>query len=202
VVHLPLLALPFLLVAATSASATTFSFHCIAGDGGGACAIPVEELSLEVSDLGGGEVAFTFHNDDGDPSSIVAIYFDDDADVLASLVSVDDGSGVDFDEGGSPGNLPSGNVESFSANWVFTADNPQKTNGVNPGEDVTITFEASFADVIEALEDGDLQVGLHAPAFGNHGNKSFVNDEQAEVPEPGVLALLALGVVGAFARRR
>lgn len=199
--RLPTLALAFALglSGASAASATTFSFHCISGDGGGACAIPIEELSLEVTDLGGGEISFTFHNDNGDPSSIVSIYFDDDLDLLA-CPEIDDGNGVDYAKGGSPGNLPSGNVEDFHADRVFSAANPQKANGVGPGESVTIRFTASFPDVVEALESGELRVGLHAPGFGNHGNKSFVNDVQG-VPEPGLLALLALGA-GALALRR
>ncbi len=197
--RLPTLALAFALSGsgATAASATTFSFHCISGGGAGASAIPVEELSLEVTDLGGGETSFRFRNDD--LASIVSIYFDDDLDLLSDP-EIDDGNGAEYAEGGSPGNLPSGNVEDFHADQVFSAANPQKKNGVGPGESVTIRFTASFADVLEALENGELRVGLHAPGFRNHGNKSFVNDVHG-LPEPGLLALLALGA-GALARRR
>ena len=192
---------------ASTASATTvsFSFNCIAGDGGGECAIPLDQLSLDVTDLGGGEVSFTITNNDGEPSFVAGVYFEDEADVLDDLASVQDGSGVDFQEGGAPPDLPSGTVEGFDADWAVTARPPAHSNGAQPGESVTIVFElesgVSFDDLIDAMESGDLRVGVHAPAFDNRGNKSFLASAEAVVPEPGALALLLAGL-GAFALRR
>ena len=205
--RLSILAVLFMLLGASAASATTvsFSFNCIAGDGGGECAIPLDQLSLEVTDLGGGEVSFTITNNDGEPSFVAGVYFEDEADVLDDLASVLDGSGVDFQEGGAPPNLPSGNVEDFDADWAVTARSPAHSNGAQSGESVTIVFElesgVSFDDLIEAMESGELRVGVHAPAFDNRGNKSFLAGTEAVVPEPGALALLLAGL-GAFALRR
>jgi hypothetical protein len=206
-VRLSILAVLFALLTASAASATTvsFSFNCIAGDGGGECAIPLDQLSLEVTDLGGGEVSFTITNNDGEPSFVAGVYFEDEADVLDELASVLDGSGVDFQEGGSPPDLPSGTVEGFDADWAVTARPPSHSNGARPGESVTIVFElesgVSFDDLIDAMESGELRVGVHAPAFDNRGNKSFLASAEAVVPEPSALAMLLAGL-GAFALRR
>jgi hypothetical protein len=206
-VRLSLFAVLFTLLCASAASATTvsFSFSCIAGDGGGECAIPIDQLSLDVTDLGGGEVSFTITNNDGEPSFVAGVYFEDEADVLDDLASVVDGSGVDFEEGGAPPDLPSGTVEGFDADWAVTAQSPAHNNGAQPGESVTIVFElesgVSFDDLIEAMTSGDLRVGVHAPAFDDRGNKSFLANTEAVVPEPGALALLLAGL-GAFALRR
>jgi hypothetical protein len=50
-----------------------------------------------------------------------------------------------------------------------------------------------------------MRVGLHAPPFGDHGNKSFVtggNEPSIPAPEPGTLALLACALAGGIAARR
>lgn len=198
------------LFAAGPAAATSFSFHCISGDGGGECAIPGDQLWVEVEDLGLGEVSFTFHNEsDVRTPPIGALYFEDEAGLLASFVSVIDGDGVDFEAGGSPGDLPSGTVEGFETDWIFAAENPKPRNGVGPGEEVTIVFTladgTSFADLIAAMEAGSVRVGLHAPPFGDHGNKSFVtggDGPSIPTPEPGTLALLACALAGGLAARK
>jgi len=206
-VRLALLALPLLLAAATSASATTFSFDCITGSGSSTdCGIGEDQLSVEVSaGPGAGQVSFTLRNDGSEAITAAELYFDDDANVLASLVSVTDGSGVDFEDGEEPPDLPGGNSESFDADFLATAENPAPHNGVNPGEEVTVTFSLlsgnSLADVLDALESGELRLGVHAIAFEDGKSKSFINDPDG-VPEPGTLALLALGVGGLWAFHR
>jgi len=208
VTRIPWLALCVGLLAASSASATTFSFHCLSGDGGGECAIPAEELWVDVDDLGGGEISFTLHTESSVRSSIAELYFDDAAGLLASLVAVIDGPGVDFEIGASPGNLPSGTVEGFDADWAFGAEHPKPRHGVGPGEELTVVFSlvegTSFSDLIAAMEAGAVRVGLHAPPFGNHGNKSFVTGARVPVPtpEPGTLALLAVALAAAVVRSR
>jgi hypothetical protein len=200
------------LFVAGPAAATTFSFHCISGDGGGACAIPIGELWVDVSDdgLADGQVAFTFHNESlVHHPPIGALYFEDTAGLLAGYVSVIDGDGVDFEPGGSPRDLPSGTVEGFTADWIFSAENPKPRHGVGPGEEVTIVFAladgVSYADLIAAMQAGGVRVGLHAPPFGDHGNKSFVtggDDPSIPTPEPGAWALLACALATGLAARR
>lgn len=190
----PLILACAVLMSAGSASAMTFSFDCITGGSSTNCDIGEAQLSLEVSldPMDASRVRFILRNDGGDDVTAAELYFDDDGGVLASLLSVADGSGVDFEEGGAPPNLPDGNDEAFEVDFLVSAANPAPQNGVNPGEHVTVTFSASLAAVRAALEAGELRVGVHAISFQSGQSKSFLNDP-AGVPEPTALALLALG---------
>jgi len=189
---------------AAPAQANPISFACITGNLPGDCAIGESQLSVEVSDQGGGVVRFHFRNVGGDASVISEVYFDDGS--LLALSTVIDGPGVDFEPDANPPDLPGGDliVPPFQVTQGFLAESvpAPSMNGVGPGEWVMIEFTLqggqTFADVLAELGTGELRVGIHVIAFDSGGGESFVN-----VPEPAAVALLvvALGSV-AFARRR
>ena len=195
-----------LLALATASPAFAIGFGCISNNNAGDCAAGAAQLSFDVTDAGGGLVLFTFNNAGPAASSIAQVYFDDG--VLQTLDSIVNPAGVAFSAGANPANLPAGNNASppFVATFSAGADNPAPTNGVNPGESVGIRFSlqpgASFADVLDALDNGSLRVGIHVQAFASGGSESFVN---VPVPEPGALALLgvaaALTGLGSWRRR-
>jgi len=173
---------------------------------------------LTVSDAGNGQVSFLFQNIGATASSITDIYFDDGT--LLGIAQIINGAGVDFGLGASPGNLPGGNNldPDFNTTVDFSADSnpPAASNGVNPGEEVTIIFDLlagkTYADTIAAIQGGedgigdDLRIGIHVQAFADGESEGFVNEDGGggggnAVPAPAGLILLASAVpVLAFRR--
>ncbi len=208
--------------AASSASAATYSFFNITNNSATNAATGEAQLSMDVTDVGGGFVLFTFSNVGPLASSITDVYFDDSVGgagvpgVLAGNGTVFNGSGVSFSFGASPGNLPGGNepAYSFSVSPVGASadsDSPTAPRGVNPGESLGLSMAllggVSFADVIAALDAGGvntgLRIGLHVQAFSNGGSESFIS-RPSPVPLPAAawLLLSAIGGMAMLGRRR
>jgi hypothetical protein len=184
-----------LVLAAGSAGALTLGFDCVSGNVAGDCTIGEAQLAVEINaGPGVDQVSFRFTNSGLAASSITDVYFDDGT--LLDIASIVSGAGVAFAEGASPGNLPAGNTASppFVATFSADSNNPVSSNGVNPGEELTIVFDLqgglTLADVEAAIADGSLRVGIHVQSFATGGSEAFVN-----VPEPGVALLLA-GLLG------
>jgi opacity protein-like surface antigen len=197
------LAVPFLSLA-PSADAVPISFTCIVDGGVGDCDIAEAQLDVELTDDGGGQATLTVTNAGPDQVVFTRVAFDDIAGVLSSI-SVTDTAGVDFDVDATPDNFPEGNelTPDFEPDLDAVAANPAPSNGLGVGEslDVTLTLTGSFADVLDALTDGSLRIGVRAQSFASGGSESLVN---VPIPEPGTLLLLGAGLSGlvAVGRRR
>ena len=200
-VLLVLLAVPWL--SSSPARGLTLGFGCVTDNLASDCAVGEAQLTVDVSDPGGGQVLFTFHNSGPGAASITDVYFDDGS-LLAIASIVDAPPQVVFSPFASPGNLPGGSDASppFVSTFSADSDPPVSGSGVNPGESLGILFDLqggqAFADVLDDLADGTLRIGIHVQSFATGGSESFVN-----VPEPNVLGLGGLGLLGLwrFSRR-
>lgn len=189
------------LGASAPAAAVTLGFGCITGNLASDCTIGEAQLTVDVTDQGGGVVRFLFNNSGPSASVISEVYFDDGS--LLAIASIVDGPGVDFEQDASPPNLPGGQtvVPPFQVTAGFLAESQPAppANGAGPGEWVAIDFTLqggqTFADVLDELDSGALRIGIHVIAFSSGGSESFIN-----VPEPAAALLIALGLGAATLR--
>lgn len=197
-----------LLLGANPAAAAVLGFGCISDNLAGDCAIGEAQLTVNVTDPGGGSVLFTFANSGPADSSITDVYFDDGS-LLALAIVINDllAPGiVDFSQDASPSNLPAANniTPAFVTTSGFNADSnpPTQPNGVNPGESLGIQFTLqggqTYADLLTELADGTLRIGIHVQGYATGGSESLVNNP---VPEPGTFGLFGVGL-GALALAR
>ena len=190
----------------SSADAATLNFFNITNNNAADAAAGEAQLSVTVSDNGGGQVLFTFNNAGPAASSITEVYFDDNASLLAASATIINGSGVTYAEGASPGNLPGGDPLGFDATYDADSNAPPPTNGVNPGETLGLVFAllggSDFDDVLNALAGGQLLIGIHVQAFASGGSESFINVAPIPVPAAFLLYGSGLALVGFVAWKK
>lgn len=195
-----LLLVPALL--ATPAWAATFPFICITNNDPIDCAIGEAQLSVTVFAPDPGLVGFRFENEGPDDAAIARVYFDDSTNLLTGITAINNGPGVSFSEPATPGNLPGGNEIGFFADYSAGATPPPAHNGVDPGEWLEIIFglvpNVTVDDVIAAVSDWDLRIGVHVIDFASGGSESFI---AVPVPAAALLGLFGFGFAGMKLRR-
>jgi hypothetical protein len=161
---------------------------------------------------------FELVNESTDPnhtSSVKSLYFS--ATELSGVNPYNEGTapGVEFSIGSNGG----GNQGfDFTINHALDAlaDPPPASSGVNPNESLLVGYSilngADPEELLNALKEGDWNIGLHIISTAPDGEKSekyvatFLpggpQDPFAPVPEPATLALLGMGALFVAGRMR
>jgi hypothetical protein len=189
------------LLGSSPARGLTLGFGCITSRLASDCAVGEAQLTVDVSEPLAGVIRFQLANAGPARSSITDVYFQNGPLRTLSVI-LDTAGSVEFSQFASPPELPGGHALSppFVTSRGFSADSdgPVQAMGVNPGESLGILFPLQagkgFADVLSALGDQSLRIGIHVQGFASGGSESFVNlaPRLGTVPEPGGLGGLAL----------
>jgi phosphoheptose isomerase len=194
------------LLSTAPASALTFGFQNIFpaslaeqnGDGFAG------DFFVDVSSNGSNTVLFKFLNQAQPITAtrfIGDVYFDqsNSSPVLSNIThNVNNLGTVNFSS--HNGSFPQGNQISFNEDFKskFT-DNA--SNGVQTGEVLGISFDGNYNNVISAIQDGSLRIGIHAQAIDGDDSDSYYN-KTTSVPTPALLpGLIAIGA-GVLRKRK
>jgi len=175
------------------------------------------QIQMTVSQQAGGEVDFSFRNSGSVNSVITTVYFNYGS-LFSGHLSQDGANwiasspGVSFADAGTA-NFPGGNslTPKFVTDQAVGAVAPPPQNGIQNStaasgyDSLTVKFQMdgsspTFAQLIDDLNAGTFQVGLHVQSIGpNEGSDSYVT---APVPEPttvlaGLFLLLPFGITTA-----
>ncbi len=204
------------LMASAASAGATYGFTHIVEDGDGPTqladgAIGVSQLSLELKDTAG-SAEFLFKNSGPDAAVVTQIYWFDVNDQLTSLDSWTSASGGP-DYGAPPnsdedkGKLPGYGGKNISDFDLKPDPSPSK-NGIDIGEDLSVFFSytGTYLEILEAIDSGDIVVGVHVQAYKSGGSESFVTGPPPKDPPTGVpsptAALAGMGLMGLLVSRR
>jgi hypothetical protein len=188
------------LSAVSAAPASAINFNNITGGDpvGDAYA---NNFGLTVENQGGLAVfnIFNFGNPSATNMFIAGVFFDDNGSLSSSTApwaNVNNVGEVAFSGGASKAQLPQGG-KGFSTDYAFFSNNGAgNAFGVQAGEKLGLAFGASYNNVIAALTDGTLKVGLHVQALPNGASDSYISSNTQDTPEP--LTMLAAGAAVGF----
>jgi hypothetical protein len=202
-----------LVLSATPADAMIYSLSIFENTDG----VDVSGLDLWVDVIDGGSyVDFEFHNDSLVNSFISSVYIENaGASLSGSALSggsiVFESTGVNFSNGSTPPNPP-GAIGGWGGNaYAVNADSPSSSNGINPGEWMTLRMDyedANYGEILSMISTGDLRLAQHIQGIGQSSVWGTTGDEPGDpVPLPASVWLLGSGFAswlggGALRRRK
>jgi len=183
-------------VSAAPASAITFGFGNIAGGDTPGDAYQ-NSFTFDVVDQGL-SVLFKITNSGNAaaPSMFISqVLFDDNGYLSAPSVNIGNVGTVNFSGGAGNAQLPQGG-NNFTTDYAFSrVPGAGNANGIQAPETLGVSFVANYANVLAALTDGTLKLGLHVQALPNGASDSYISNTQ-DTPEP--LTMLAAGAAVGF----
>ena len=189
-------------VSAAPASAFSFSFSNIAGGDtpGDAYA---NNFEVNVKAVNGTKLVvfdiFNYGNAAAPSMFISKVFFDDNNNYLSGpSVNFSNIGQVGFSGGASNDQLPQGG-NGFTTDYAFSHVGPGNEYGIQGGEKLGLSFVADYNNVIAALNDGTLKLGLHVQALPNGASDSYISSSSTntqDTPEP--LTMLAAGAAVGF----
>ncbi|MEG4287835.1 PEP-CTERM sorting domain-containing protein [Microcoleus sp. C2C3] len=185
------------LSAVSAAPASAFNFSNITGGDtvGDAYA---SNYNLELVDQGG-RVLFNFYhliNPATTSSFIRQVYFDDKNNNLSDpWPNIGNFGTVAFSGGASNAQLPQGG-NNFTTDYYFSRDVPGNGNAIQPGEKFGVSFAGDYATLVNAVNSGALNIGIHVQGLPGGASDSYVTSNTEETPEP--LTMLAAGAAVGF----
>jgi len=189
------------LSAVSAAPAWAFSFSNIAGGDtpGDAYA---NSFTFDVVDQGLSLVFFNIKNSGNAaaPSMFISkVFFDDNGYLSGPSANVSNIGEVAFNGGASKDQLPQGG-NNFTTDYAFSRlPGAGNAFGIQAGETLVLGFKANYNNVISALNDGTLKLGLHVQALPNGASDSYLSSSSGntqDTPEP--LTMLAAGAAVGF----
>jgi hypothetical protein len=187
--------------AVSAAPAWAFSFSNIAG-GDTVGDAYVNSFTFDV--LNQGSSVFFHILNSGDvaaPSMFISkLFFDDDYGYLSEPSLYGSSSQVRFSGGASNDRLPQGGND-FTTDYAFSYQTgANNVFGIQGGEILGgLKFTGNYNNVIAALKDGTLKIGLHVQALPNGASDSYISSSSGntqDTPEP--LTMLAAGAAIGF----
>jgi len=190
-------------VSAAPASAFSFSLSNIAGGDtpGDAYA---NNFEVNVKAVNGTKLVvfdiFNYGNAAAPSMFISKVFFDDNNNYLSGpSVNFSNIGQVGFSGGANNDQLPQGG-NSFTTDYSFShVAGSGNAWGVQAGEKLGLSFVANYDNVISALNDGTLKLGLHVQALPNDASDSYISSNSGNTentPEP--LTMLAAGAAVGF----
>jgi hypothetical protein len=190
------------LSAISAAPASAFSFGNIAGgdtpgdayaNNFGFNVRAVNQTRLVVFDI------FNLGNPEAPSMFISQVFFDDNNNHLSGpSVNFSNIGQVGFSGGASKAQLPQGG-NNFTTDYAFSrVPGPGNEFGIQAREQLGLSFVADYNNVIAALNDGTLKLGLHVQALPNGASDSYLSSSANTQDTPEPLTMLAAGAAVGF----
>ena len=185
--------------AVSAAPASAFSFSNIAGGDTPGDAY-INSFTFDVFNLGS-SVIFNIKNsgDAAAPSMFISqVFFDDNGYLSTPVVNFGNFGQVAFSGGLSNDRLPQGG-NNFTTDYAFSSNNGGGNEyGVQAGESLAVRFNGNYNNVLFALTDGTLKIGLHVQALPNGASDSYISNSGNTQNTPEPLTMLAAGAAVGF----